>query len=98
MRYRYRRRPIQIVSTRPSLMSAHIELLPRPTTLQAVFTDTVNGLALSGTSQDMPVVWIVISSRRVSTRRIMPGGTDTSDCQRVLVGVAICRLPLFVEN
>jgi hypothetical protein len=42
-------------------MSADIVVLPRPTTLQAVFTETVNGLALSGTSQEMPLVWIVIA-------------------------------------
>jgi hypothetical protein len=98
MHYHYRRRPIQTVSTRPSLMSVHIVVLPRPTTLQAVFTETVNGLALSGTSQEMPLVWILIARAAYRLGELCRVATDTSDCQRVLVGVAICRLPPFVEN
>jgi hypothetical protein len=79
-------------------MSAHIVVLPRLTTLQAVFTETANALALSGMSQEMSLVWIVIARAAYRLGELCRVATDTSDCQRVLVGVAICRLPLFVEN
>ena len=51
-----RRRPILTVLTRPDLISAHMLVLPTPTSLQAVFTETANGLAPSGASQELQVV------------------------------------------
>jgi hypothetical protein len=42
-------------------MSAHMVVLPTPTSVQAVFTETANGRAPPGASKGMPVVLIVIA-------------------------------------
>src|SRR5580698_6307073 len=80
-----RRRPRLTVLTRPDLMSAHIVVLPTPTSLQAVFTGTANGFTSSGASRGTAVQWIVISlvtpNHPSEWRRV---GTDTSDCERAL--------------
>jgi hypothetical protein len=57
-----RRRPTLMVFTRPALMSAHIVVLPTPTSLQAVFTGTASGFMPSWASLESAVLQILIAS------------------------------------
>ena len=79
-----RRRPMLTVRTRPALISAHIVVLPTPTSLQAVFTETAKGLAVLRMSEKLPVVCDCIA--RTSTRLgvLCRVETDASDCGRAL--------------
>ena len=50
------------VFTRPALMSAHIVVLPTPTSLQAAFTETVSGFMPSRVSFEIAVLQMHIAS------------------------------------
>ena len=51
-----------IVLTRPALMSAHIVVLPTPTSLQAILTGTASGFMLPHVSFEIAVLQMLIAS------------------------------------
>ena len=80
------------VFTRPAFMSAHIVVLPTPTSLQAVLTGTANGRTPSG-SPGAPEVRIVICSHLATGSP----NYDERGWTRAIVGVlCACRYLSFV--
>jgi hypothetical protein len=59
-----RLRPILTVVTRRALINDHIVVLPTPTSLQAVFTETARGLMPSRASSEMVALDSLIASQQ----------------------------------
>src|SRR5262249_6597820 len=90
-----RRRPTLTLFTLPALIRAHIVVLPTPTSLQAVFTETAKGLLESGILLKL-ALGPLDRTRTLPRKPTSQGGSSRTNVGvlkrcRYLSFVAICR-------